>query len=205
MWMDDIRRNQGLLFIISGPSGVGKDTVLQALRPQLPAMHFVVTATTRPQGPGEIEGYHYYFVNQETFQRMLNNNDLLEHALVHHKYYYGVPRSRVREALASGQDAIMRIDVQGAATIRNLAPAAVTIFLIPSCMDELRQRLDKRQREGQGDIASRLKTAEEEMARSGEFEYTVLNRNDGLPDAVADIMSIIRAEHCRTKRRSVVI
>jgi guanylate kinase len=203
--MDDTRHIQGLLFVISGPSGVGKDTVLQALRPQLPDMHFVVTATTRPQGPGEIEGYHYYFVSPEQFQGMLDHNDLLEHALVHRKYYYGVPRSRVRDALSRGQDAIMRIDVQGAATIRALAPAAVTIFLVPGSMDELLQRLIERKRDGQDDIAGRLKTAEEEMARISEFDYTVVNRNDGLPDAVSDIMSIIGAEHCRTKRRSVVI
>jgi guanylate kinase len=128
------------MFIISGPSGVGKDTVLDALRPAFPEAHFAVTATTRKRRPGEIDGYHYIFLDHETFDARHAEGEFLESAIVYGNRY-GVPRGPIRAALARGQDVFVKVDVQGAASIRALAPRAIGIFLAPESMGTLLQRL----------------------------------------------------------------
>lgn len=196
---------QGLLFVVSGPAGAGKDVVLRALRRRNKDIHFVVTATTRPRRRNEVEGRDYYFVSLEAFQQMIARGELLEYAIVHGSHYYGVPKDQVRRVLAEGRDAIMRIDVQGAATIRAIAPETVFIFLRPASLEELEQRLRLRDTENPQELERRLLDAQREMEEAPKFEYTVVNRNGHLDDAVADIAAIIRAEHCRTKRRQIVL
>jgi len=196
---------QGLLFVLSGPAGAGKDVCLRRLKRMGLDLHFVVTATTRPRRRNEVDGRDYYFVTEAQFQDMLRRGELLEHALVHGTHYYGVPKEQVRRVLADGRDAIMRIDVQGAATIRSLAPETVFIFLRPASMEELERRLRERHSETTETLARRLADAEMEMAQMPAFDYVVVNSDGHLDDAVADIVAIIRAERCRTKRRHIVI
>lgn len=129
-----------LLIVISGPSGVGKDSVLQSMKARGLPFHFVVTATTRPQRQGEIDGVDYLFVSSDRFAEMIEHGELLEHALVYNDYK-GIPKEQVRQALRSGKDVIMRLDVQGATTIRSLCPEALLIFLSTQTEDELIARL----------------------------------------------------------------
>lgn len=191
-----------LLIILSGPSGVGKDTVIAELKRRGSPLYHAVTATTRPQRPRETEGIDYYFVTPARFREMIERQELLEWASVYGNWY-GVPRRPVREALAAGKDVIVRVDVQGAATIKALAPEAVFIFLAPSSMEELKQRLRRRATENASDLELRLKTAEEEMARLPLFDYLVVNHQDRVGEAAAQIEAIITAEKCRVKQRLV--
>ncbi len=202
---DVAEKPQGLLFVLSGPAGAGKDVCLRRLRRMGLDLHFVVTATTRPKRRNEVDGRDYHFVTEAQFQDMLRRGELLEHALVHGTHFYGVPKEQVRRVLGEGRDAIMRIDVQGAATIRSLAPETVFIFLRPASMKELERRLRKRHTESPEALARRLADAEIEMAQMPAFDYVVLNSDGHLDDAVEDIVSIIRAERCRTKRRRIVL
>jgi guanylate kinase len=203
--VDLTETRRGLLFVISGPAAAGKDAALKRLRRQHSDIHFIVTATTRAKRKNEAEGRDYYFVSNEQFQDMIARGELLEHAIVHQKYYYGVPKEQVRQALAQGRDVVMRIDVQGAATIRSIAPETVFIFLQPSSLKELERRLRNRRSESAEDLAIRLANAPKEMAEASKFEYTVINRDGHLKEAVEDIAAIIRAEHCRTRRRQIII
>lgn len=185
-----------VLVVISGPSGVGKDATLQLMKDQDDSFYFVVTATTRERRPNEVEGVDYHFVSLEEFARMIEADELLEHAVVYNDYK-GIPKKHVREALGSGKDVIMRIDVQGAATIRKLIPNAVTIFLTSESEEELVRRLEKRRTEDAGKLAMRIVTARRELRRVGEFDYVVVNRLDRLEDTVEQVRSIIAAEKCR--------
>lgn len=203
--MQEQEKPQGLLFVVSGPAGVGKDVTLQALKTLKLDLHFVVTATTRPRRWNEEEGQDYYFVSEERFQEMIESSELLEYAIVHGQHYYGIPKDKVREALRRGQDAIMRIDVQGADTIRRLAPETVFIFLCPNSLAELEHRLRERHTEHPDDVARRLANAPREMAHRSKFDYTVVNADGKLDETVANIAAIIRAERCRTKRRQIVL
>jgi guanylate kinase len=203
--MSQIERATGFLFIISGPSGVGKDTLLKALRGPMPDMHFVTTATTRPRSSSETDGVDYFFVSRERFEQMIRDGALLEYSIVHGTDYYGVPKEQVRQALARGQDVIMRIDVQGCAKIRRDHPQAVAIFLVAESMEELKQRILQRKRETDVDLQTRLETAKTEMARIDEFDYVVANCAGRQDDAVASVVAIIRAERCRTHRRLVTL
>src|SRR5450759_755210 len=151
-----------LLIVISGPSGVGKDTVIQRMKERRLPFHFVVTATTRPPRSGEVHGRDYYFVSKDEFAAMIENDDLLEYAYVYNDYK-GIPKRQVREALASGQDVIMRVDVQGAATVRKLAPEAVLIFLTTESEEALVRRLKARQTETAGNLSLRIATARQEL------------------------------------------
>jgi guanylate kinase len=193
---------QPLLIVISGPAGVGKDSLIQRMDERAHPVHFVVTATDRPPRPGEIHGVDYFFFTTEDFLRLEREEELLEHAVVYGQHK-GVPKQQVREALASGKDAIMRVDVQGAATIRSLVPEAVLIFLTASSEEELEQRLRNRGGDSPQQLHERLATAREEMKRAAEFDYVVVNRNGELDQAVDDVLAIIQAEHCRTKPRVV--
>jgi guanylate kinase len=191
-----------LLVVISGPSGVGKDTVLDHMKQRGLPFHFVVTATSRPQRPGEVEGEDYFFVNEEQFLQMIEEGELIEHALVYDQYK-GVPRQQIREAMDSGKDAVMRVDVQGAKTIRGLAPEALLIFLIASDEEELARRLRKRRTESEEALQLRLETAKAELKYLEVFDYVVLNADSQVETAVDSILAIIEAEHHRVDPRHV--
>ena len=202
---DSYRRDvTPLLIVISGPSGVGKDATLQRLQQQNDAFHFVVTATTRPKRAGEVEGRDYIFVNYSEFADMMEKGELLEYAVVYGDYK-GIPKQQVRAALASGKDVILRIDVQGAATVRRLTNHAIFIFLTAQDEEELVQRLRQRKTEDEGQLKIRIATAREEMRRIGEFDYVVVNRQGALDEAVREILCIVQAEKCRVQQRAVVL
>ena len=190
----------GLLVVVSGPSGVGKDAVLARLRSLGRPYSTVVTVTTREPRPSEQDGVHYVFVSKETFARMVESGDLLEWATVYGNAY-GVPRSPVREALARGQDVIVKTDVQGAATIKHTVPSAVLVFLAATSHEDLERRLRHRRTENAGDLARRIATAQEEIARLPEFDYLVVNREGALDETVSRLDAIIAAERCRNPRR----
>ena len=189
-----------LLVVISGPSGVGKDAALGELRKLGRPWHFAVTATTRPMRAGERDGADYIFLDAATFGRMRERDEFLECAEVYGRWY-GVPRSQVRDALREGRDVILKMDVQGAAAIRRLAPEALLIFLIPPSMADLRQRLQGRMTETAPELTRRLRTAEDELSRIREYDYRVVNENGGLERAAAEIDAIITAEKCRVTPR----
>ena len=191
-----------LLVVLSGPSGVGKDAALDLLRKLDRPWHFVVTATTRPQRLGERDGADYIFLDPETFARMKDSGDFLECAEVYGRWY-GVPRSQVRMGLDAGKDVILKIDVQGAETVRSLAPEAVFIFMVPGSVGELRERLSLRMTESSPEMELRLNTAKEELDMVDKFDYRVVNMNGRLDRAVADIDAIIAAEKCRVKPRII--
>lgn len=192
------------LVVLSGPSGAGKDSLLQRMKELGFPFHFVVTATTRPPRPGEVDGVDYHFVSRERFQEMIARGELLEHALVYGDYK-GIPRRQVEEALRSGKDVVLRIDVQGAATIRRLAPGAVLIFLTAASEEELLQRLRTRKTEDPEALARRIATAREELKRVEEFDYVVVNREGCLDEAVAQVQAILQAEKCRVHPRQVFL
>jgi guanylate kinase len=196
------RQKQPLLIVISGPSGVGKDTVLQRMKERGLPFHFVVTANTRPIRPGEVDGVDYIFVTREKFAEMVESGELLEHALVYDQHK-GIPKQQVRDALASGQDVLMRIDVQGADTMRGLAPEALLIFLSTRNDDELVRRLKQRKTETPEGLKLRIATAREELKQAEKFDYYVINADMQLDAAVDTIMDIISAEHHRTHPRKV--
>ena len=177
----DLYHPQPLLIVISGPSGVGKDAVVRTLQRREAALHFVVTATSRVKRENEVNGVDYIFVSEAEFEQMIKNDELLEYAVVYDQYK-GIPKSQVRDALKSGKDVIMRIDVQGAATIRKLCPEAVLIFLIPSNQEEWIQRLIERQSETSDSMRLRVITARQELTRLSEFDYVVVNAQDCLDD-----------------------
>ncbi len=191
-----------LLVVISGPSGVGKDSVLNLMKARGLPFHFVVTATTRPPRQGEVHGVDYFFLSRDEFATMIDNDELLEYAIVYQDYK-GVPKEQVRRALASGKDVIMRVDVQGAAAIRQMAPEAVLIFLTAESEEDLAARLRKRQSETDESLNLRIATARQEMKRINEFDYVVINRNGALEETVEIIQAIIRAEHHRVNRKMV--
>ena len=191
-----------LLVVLSGPSGVGKDAVLSRLKVLDRPWHFVVTATTRPQRTAERDGEDYIFLDTASFLQMKEQGEFLECAEVYGRWY-GVPKSQVRQGLQAGRDVILKIDVQGAETVRRLAPEAVFIFMVPGNMDELRERLAQRMTESSPEIELRLKVAQEELGRISEFDFRVVNADGGLDQAIADIDAIIEAEKRRAVPRKV--
>ena len=193
-----------LLIVISGPSGVGKDTVLQRMKERGLPFHFVVTATTRPKRPDEVHGRDYWFVGKDEFARMIEADELIEYAIVYNDYK-GIPKGQVREALASGKDVILRIDVQGAETIRKLAPEALLIFLTTETEEELVHRLETRQTETYDELKLRIATARKEHQRIEAFDYVIRNLDFRLDSTVDVIRAIIEAEHHRVKPRQVTL
>lgn len=191
-----------LLIVVSGPSGVGKDAALKRMRERDYPFYFLVTNTTRPRRPDEIEGMDYHFVTNEQFQVMEQQGEFLERAVVY-GYDYGNSRSEVRQALARGQDVIMRIDVQGAATIKRVVPDAVFIFMLPPSIDKLEARLRKRRTEPEDYLRLRLHAARLEMNEVEKFDYAIINEDDALDETAEVIYAIIRAEKCRVKPRRV--
>jgi guanylate kinase len=193
-----------LLIVLSGLSGVGKDTVLADLKKSgLPAF-FSVSATTRARRSSEKEGADYYFVSPEKFQQMIDGDELLEWAEVYGNRY-GIPRAPVRQAIESGKDVIVKIDAQGAATIRKKVPGAVLIFLVTSTLDELEERLHQRRTESPEELELRLKTAVKELDSISIFDYIVVNRHGEIHRTIDTIKSIITAEKCRALQRDLNI
>ena len=191
-----------LLIVLSGPSGVGKDAALNALKLLDRPWHFVVTATTRPQRPGEQDGIDYIFLETAAFLEMKEQDELLECAQVYGNWY-GVPRSQVSQGLKDGKDVILKVDVQGADTVRKLAPEALFIFMVPGSFDELRDRLTQRMTERPSEIDLRLGIAWSELGRVSEYDYRVVNRDDQLEQVIAEIDAIVTAEKCRVRPRKV--
>ena len=200
----NIHHPQPLLIVISGPSGAGKDTVMQRMKERGLPFHFVVTATTRPKRANEVHGRDYWFVSKEEFARIINDDKLIEHAIVYGDYK-GIPKQQVREALASGMDVIMRIDVQGAETVRRMAPEALMIFLTTNNEEELVQRLETRKTETVDSLAIRIATARKELKRVDAFDYVIVNHDFRLDETVDVIRAIINAEHHRVKPRKVTL
>jgi guanylate kinase len=195
----------GLVFVLSGPSGVGKSTLIERLkRDHFPITH-CVTATTRPMRHGEEHGVHYYFLAEHEYDHLLEHEQFLEHAVVHKVYRYGIPLHSIRDGLRRGQDVILAPDVQGASTVRWKLPNAITIFLRPQSLDELVPRLAARGTETPEERRIRLETAEREMQRLSEYDYVIVNRADGLDQAVADLKAIILAERLRVCPRIVTL
>ncbi len=197
-------REDFLLLVLSGPSGVGKDAVIERMKGLGWKLHYVVTATTRPKRPGEMDGLPYHFLTQAEFEGMRARGELLEWAEVY-GHLYGVPRNQVREGLAKGLDVIVKADVQGAASIKRLVPGAVLIFLAPPSMEELTSRLEKRETESEPELALRKEIASREMESLSIFDYVVTNRRDQVDEAVAQIEAIITAEKCRVHPRKVEV
>ena len=191
-----------LLIVISGPSGVGKDSVLEEMKSRGLPFHFVITATTRPPRPEEKDGEDYFFLSQDEFARMIDEGELLEYAVVYQDYK-GIPKSQVRKALDSGKNVIMRIDVQGAETVRKLAEDALMIFLTPQNEDELVNRLQKRNTEDKESLKLRIATTRQEYKKIDLFDYIVVNKDEQLSVTVDMIEAIIKAEQQRVHQRVV--
>lgn len=197
------RLHHPLLIVISGPSGVGKDTISRLLMAtQNESYYFVVTATTRPPRKGEVDGYDYFFVTHDEFARMIEEDELLEYAVVYNDYK-GVPKQQIRDALASGKDVIMRLDPQGAATIRKLVPEGIFIFLMAESEQAMVQRLRERKSETAEGLNLRIATARQEMKRIREFDYCVINAQARQDETVSKIEAIITAEHQRVDRKPI--
>jgi guanylate kinase len=206
--MDDpdfnLYKPQPLLIVISGPSGVGKDSVVQRMKDRGLPFHFVVTATTRPRRENEQQGVDYFFMSKGEFAQMIEQGELIEYAIVYNDYK-GIPKQQVREALASGKDVVMRVDVQGAATVRKLAPDAVLVFLTTQTEKELVDRLKGRKTDTADDLNLRIATARKELDRAAEFDYVIVNSDGCLDETVNTVMSIIQAEHHRTHPRKITL
>jgi len=189
-----------LLVVITGPSGVGKDTVLSRLKALKRPYHFAVTATTRPPRPEETDGVDYFFLSDQQYDDMLARDEFLENATVY-AHRYGVPKPPIREALAAGEDVLMRTDVQGARYIKSVCPAAVTIFVLPPSWEEMEWRLRSRATDSPEQLELRLRIARDEMAAAGEFDHTVVNED--LNACVDEIERILAAERSRKGREPV--
>ncbi len=195
---------RSLLIVLSGPSGAGKDSVLTRLKELGYPLECITTVTTRPQRANERDNVNYHFVSMERFQDMISGKELLEWANVYGNWY-GVPREAVKQALDKGQDVLVKVDIQGAATIKKILPQAVFIFLIPPSREELASRLKQRQTESAFNLALRLKTAEEEIKQLFLFDYIILNKMGEIDQAVSDIKAIITAEKRRVIPRKIVL
>ena len=202
--MEFNRDESPLLIVLSGPSGVGKDSVLDSMKKQSFPLHYSVTMTTRAMRDGEKDGVDYHFVSKEKFERLIQENELLEWANVYGNLY-GVPKRQIRDAMADGNDAIIKIDVQGAATIRRNHPEAVLIFLVAPSVEELEKRLMERKTESNVDLKLRIQAAREEMKSLYMFDYIVVNHRDQVESAASQVASIITAEKCRVGPRTVAL
>ncbi len=188
---------RGILFVMTGASGVGKDTIRRDALPGFNNLHYSISATTRPRRPGEVDGRNYVFVSHDEFRRMLEQDELLEYA----EYvgdYYGTPIGPVLEKLEAGSDVLIELELNGARQVKQRLPEARMLFIAPPSLAELERRLRGRGTDSEEKIARRLERAREEIAAVREFDYVVVN--DHLPSAVADFQGIIRAERARASR-----
>ncbi len=191
-----------LVIVVSGPSGVGKDAILNRMKERNYPFTFITTVTTRRQRSSEKHQVDYLFISKAEFQKLLAEDGLLESANVYGNWY-GVPKAPVKEALTKGRDTVIKVDVQGAANIKKILPEAVFIFILPPSMNELSNRLTQRCTETVSDLSTRLKTAEVEMQQIRNFDYVVINPCNDIDSAVKDILSIIAAEKCRVNPRRI--
>ena len=184
-----------MVVIVSGPSGVGKDTVISSLclMPIEPQRYFVVTCTTRPRREYEVDGLHYHFLDDAEFVRRRDAGGFLESNLVH-GHWYGTPRDQVREALAAGRDAILKIDVQGAAVVKQRVPDALLVFLVPPSLEDLFSRLRSRATETADELDTRQRNAALELARADDYDHVVVNETDQVARVAVRVDQIIRAE-----------
>ncbi|MBE0430564.1 MAG: guanylate kinase [Dehalococcoidia bacterium] len=202
MMRADDTSSHPLLIVLSGPSGVGKDAVLTRMHQLKRPFHYVVTATTRRRRATERDGVDYHFLSRKRFQRMIDEGRFLEWAEVYGNYY-GVPKDEIVTALAKGVDVVVKVDVQGAATIKEVLPQAVFIFLRPPSVQTQEERLRKRHSESSADLALRLERAKEEMASVPMFDYMLTSHQHELDRVVSQIDAIVAAEKSRVKPRIV--
>jgi len=188
----------GLLFVFSGPSGAGKGTVLEEVLKIQPRTRFSISATTRSPRKGEQEGVHYFFVDDDEFDRMVANDEFLEWAHVH-TARYGTTRSFIDRTLLGGEDCLLDIDVQGGLQVMERRPDAIFVYIAPGCFNDLGERLRKRNTEDESSIVGRLETARQELREIPKYTYLVIN--DRVENAVSEVLAIIRAEHARVERR----
>jgi guanylate kinase len=191
-----------LLIVLSGPSGVGKDAILAKMKESGYPLEYITTVTTRPRRPAERDNVDYHFISLERFQDTVESGELLEWAEVYNNWY-GVPKETVKKALDRGQDTIIKIDVQGATTIKKIIPQAIFIFLIPPSVEELVTRIKQRRTESAFDLALRIRIAEKEIEQLPLFDYVVVNRPGEIDQAVSEIKAIIAAEKCRVSPKQV--
>ncbi|GAA1243896.1 guanylate kinase [Microbacterium phyllosphaerae] len=193
-WLDtrfpvlEPRGARSRLLVLAGPTAVGKGTVAAHIREHNPEIHLSVSATTRAPRPGEVDGVHYYFVDDAEFDRLIAENELLEYAVVHNRSRYGTPRAPIDVALADGKTVLLEIDLQGARQVRKAEPAATLIFLLPPTWDELVQRLVGRGTEGAEERARRLRTAKVELAAQNEFDHLIVNED--VATAAAEVVEL---------------
>jgi guanylate kinase len=187
------------IFIISAPSGAGKSTLVELLLSQNKELFFSISHTTRPPRPGEMNGKEYFFVSEENFRKMIEERELFEWAQVH-GYYYGTSRGMLKQAESRGNDLILDIDVQGATKVKQILPDATSIFILPPSFDVLRERLQRRQKDTEQQIAKRIENARQEIQYCHEYDYIVINHE--LHAAFEDLSSIIRSQSCRRENLS---
>lgn len=200
----DLHNPEPLLIVVSGPSGVGKDSVIEQMKARGLPFHFIITATNRPPRDDETHGLDYFFYSTAEFKEMIAQDELLEYANVYDAYK-GVPKSQVREALASGKDVVMRLDVQGAASIHEICPDAVLVFLTTKSEAELIDRLEARATESPEELKLRITTARDELNQIDKFDYIIPNCDGKLDQAVDIIAAIIQAEHHQVNHRKVTM
>ncbi len=191
-----------LLIILSGPSGVGKDALLNRMKELKYPLEYITTVTTRSRRAGEREHIDYHFITPQKFQDMIKQEELLEHANVYGNWY-GVPKQPIKQALNRDRDTIVKVDIQGAAAIKKIVPQAVFVFLMPPSIEELGNRLKKRHTESSFDLNLRMQTATEEIKQLSLFDYVIYSQQDEIDGAVMDIVAIITAEKCRVAPREI--
>ncbi len=193
-------KQRPMIVVLSGPSGVGKDAILERMAELKYPYHFVITATTREPRQGEVDGVNHYFVDRERFQKLIDSNELLEHAEVYGNMY-GVPKQQVKEALAAGRHVMIRVDVQGAARIRQLVKDVLLIFIMPPDLQSLQVRLEDRGTDALEAITERRAKAINEINDAEWFDVSVVNHDDQLDEAVREVINVIDAESERDSPR----
>lgn len=193
---------QGILIVLSGPSGTGKGTICRELLRSCPDLYYSVSATTRTPRPGEVDGVNYYFLSQEQFRSMIQGDDLLEWAEVYGNYY-GTPRQRMLDMLDTGKNVVLEIDTQGAMQVKQKYEQGVFIYIVPPSLGELAERIHKRGTESMESIHKRMACVKDELACAGNYHYIVVN--DQVETAVDKIAAIITAEKCRYQRNQELL
>lgn len=197
-----VETTEPLLIVISGTSGAGKDSVIKLLAKRNHPFHFVITTTSRKPRKDEVNGVDYYFLSEEEFKIGIDNGDYLEHAIVYDQYK-GVAKKQVQEALASGKDVVMRLNVEGAATIKQISKDAILVFITTEDQDNLLARLVSRKTDSIEQQEKRIRIAKEELDQIGLFTYKIINRENQLDKAVDQLVSIIEVEHLKVAQRRI--
>lgn len=190
---------QGLLFIVTAPSGAGKSSLVTAVLADDPGLALSISYTTRPPRPGEANGREYHFVDRAAFQKMLDAGDFLESAEVHGNYY-ATSQKQIADERAAGRDVVLEIDWQGAEQVRRIFPEAIGVFILPPSLGELERRLRARGKDSDAAIRRRLATAETEMSHAGEFDYVIINNE--FEEARRDLAAVVRASRLTLERQS---